>query len=340
MKKLTVKYLFNLQLFANPNTNVTTQESLSGEMKTFYNKTLLDLAEPELVHDQFADKYPIPAGGGKNIEFRVYDSLPKATTPITEGVTPDGNTLSMHTIPATVSQYGDYITISDVLKVTAIDNNIVQATEVLGSQAGRTLDSITRDVLAGGTNVIYAGGGTTRAGLASTDTLKPVYFFMAAAQLKAMNAPTINGSYVAIIHPYTKFDLMTSDEWIDVHKYADATAIFEGEVGKLGNVRFVESSEAKIWCDNTCPANESAESGYDAVFGTIVLGGKAYGTTDVEGLGLETIIKQLGSAGSADPLNQRATVGWKATKVTKRLVEQYMVRIESLSDYSAIAKAN
>lgn len=334
MKRKFLLQRFLLQLFADLNTNVTTDSGMSAEMKTFYDKTLIDMAEPNLVHDQFADKRNIPANGGKTIEFRKYDSLPKPTEPLTEGVTPNGSKLSVTSVTATVDQYGDYVTISDVLKLTAIDNNIVQALKILGSQAGRKLDSITRDVMAGGTNVIYAGGGTSRKTLTSADTLKPILFMQAAAQLQAMNAPMIEGGYVAIIHPYAAFDLMTSDEWIDVHKYADPEAIFKGEIGKIGNVRFVQSTEAKIWksAEDNCPDASTA------VFGTIVLGENAYATTEIEGGGLETIIKQLGAGD--DPLNQRATVGWKAIKTAKRLVEQYMVRIESLSSYSGKVAAN
>lgn len=334
MKRKFLLQKLALQLFAEANTNVTTDSGLSVEMKTFYDKTLIDLAEPNLVHDQFADKRNIPANGGKTIEFRKYDSLPKATTPLVEGVTPDGGKLNASVITSTVSQFGYYVTISDVLKLTAIDNNIVQALKLEGSQAGRTMDALTRDVMAGGTNVIYVGGGTSRKTLTPADTLKPIHFMMAAAQLQAMNAPMIEGGYVAIIHPYAAFDLMTSDEWIDVHKYADPEAIFRGEIGKIGNVRFVQSTEAKIWksADDNCPDANTA------VFGTIVLGANAYATTEVEGGGLETIIKQLGAGD--DPLNQRATVGWKAIKTAERLVEQYMVRIESLSSYSGKVEAN
>lgn len=328
--------LVNLQLFANPNTNVTTDTGMSVEMKTFYDKTLIKLAKPNLVHDQFAQKRPIPKNGGKTIEFRKYDPLPKATTPLTEGVTPNGSKMTATNITATVNQYGNYVTLADMLIMTAIDNNIVEATEEIADQAGRTLDSITRDAIAAGTNVIYAGGRSSRATLTTNDTLKPIYFERAAAQLKAANAPTIDGSYVAIIHPYATFDLRTSSEWIDVHKYDDATPIFTGEVGKLGNVRFVESTEAKIWKDSTCPANGASD--YYAVFSTVVLGKNAYATTDIEGGGLEIIIRQLGAG--EDPLKQRATVGWKATKTAKILTEANMVRIESLSAYSEDVAAN
>ena len=73
---------FNIQLFAE---NLNTTATMSKEMKTFYEKRLIDQAEPRLVHDQFADYYPVPQNGGKTIEFRKYDSLPKADTPLTEG---------------------------------------------------------------------------------------------------------------------------------------------------------------------------------------------------------------------------------------------------------------
>ena len=98
----------------------------------------------------------MPQNGGKSIEFRKYDSLPKASTPLTEGVTPDGQALTVSTLPAPGTTVGGWTPLTDVLQMTAIDNNVVQATRVLASQAGRTMDSITRDVLAGGTNVLYA----------------------------------------------------------------------------------------------------------------------------------------------------------------------------------------
>ena len=145
---------FNIQLFADAQTNTT--GTMSVEMKTFYEKRLIDQAEPRLVHDQFADYYPVPQNGGKTIEFRKYDSLPKASTPLTEGVTPNGQALNVTSITSDLHQYGGWTPLTDVLQMTAIDNNVVQATRVLASQAGRTMDSITRDVLAGGTNVIYA----------------------------------------------------------------------------------------------------------------------------------------------------------------------------------------
>ncbi len=340
------KLNFDLQFFAeNTNANTTVSPGMSAEMKTFYEKRLIDQAEPKLIHDQFGDFYPIPQNGGKTIEFRKYDSLPKATTPLTEGVTPDGQSLNVSTVTATMAQYGGWTPESDVLSMTAIDNNIINATKVLASQAGRTMDTVTRDVLAGGTNVIYcpsvAADGTetevtSRKNLTINSKLTMNVFLRAAAQLGAMNADTIGDSFVAIIHPYAAYDLKSNKDFLEVSKYANPDAIFNGEIGKLGNIRFVETSEAKVWKDSTCP-EKSAGVNY-AVFGTLVLGAHAYGVTELEGGGLEHIVKQLGYGD--DPLNQRASIGWKGLKCAERLVEQYMVRIESLSSYSGTAAAN
>ena len=333
----------NLQLFA---TTMTTETgSLSAEMKTFYEKRLLDQAEPLLVHNQFGDKYPIPAGSGKKIEFRKYSALPKALTALTEGVTPAGNSLTVTTVEGTVKQYGDWIQLSDMLQMTAIDNNVVQATKLLASQAGRTLDTVTREVLAGGTNVIYApkvvdGAETevlSRSTLTPECVLTPFVVMRAAATLEAMNTPKIDGSYVLIIHPYCRETLQESPGWVDVVKYKEGNNTFSGEIGKIGDVRVVTTSEAKVINDSTCPVVE--ESTYYSVFTSLLLGANAYGVTELENGGLQHIVKQLGYG--EDPLNQRSSCGWKATSVAVRLCEEYMVRIESLSPvWSKKVKAN
>jgi N4-gp56 family major capsid protein len=326
----TMKEIFkiNLQLFAEMNTNTTLDSGLSVENKTFYDMTLIDEASANLVHDQFGQKRPIPRNGGKTIDFRRFSALAKATTALDEGVTPNGKKLVATNVTATVAQYGDYVTLSDMLDMTAIDPIVVEATKVVGRQAGLTLDTITRNIIQGGTNVFYApkSDGTavsTRSGLDATCKLTVDLVKRVVAFLKKNNAPKIGDSYVGIIHPYAAYDLMSDPEWKYPHQYQDTANIYEGEVGKIAGVRFVETSEAKIF-----------EGG---VFGTLIIGEGAYGVTEITGGGLETIVKQLGSAGSADPLNQRSTVGWKATKTAERLVEEYMVRIEHKSDFTDVA---
>ena len=314
-------YLPQLNLFAG-NTNITGDAGLSNEMKTYYSDYLIDMAEPELIHNQFGQKHPIPKNGGKIIEFRKYSPLPKLTTALAEGVTPDGQKLTMSVINAEIKQYGGYVELSDMLLLTAIDNNLVQATELLGSQAGRTLDTLTRDVLAAGTNVQYAEGQVAaRASVSAEHVLTVDAVRKGVRNLKRMNAKRINGSYVGIIHPDAAYDLMSDPKWVNVKSYSDPDGIYEGEIGKIEGVRFVETSEAKVF-------EGAGASGAD-VYATLILGANAYGVTEVSGGGLQHIVKQLGSAGTADPLNQRATAGWKATHAAKILVEEYMVRVET-----------
>jgi len=399
----------------------STGNDLSPEMKTFYSDYLIDNAVPNLVHDQFGQKHPIPKNKGKVIEFRKYSPLAKALTALTEGVTPSGNTLNVSVLTATVAQYGDYIALSDILLLTAIDNNLMHATKLLGNQSGETLDTITREVLNAGDNVQYAEGQVVARYLLSggnVDSDDDHYMSvravkMAARTLKNNKAKKISGSYVAIIHPDINFDLTDDDDWIAASEYAGSTQIFEGEIGKIHGVRFVETTEAKIFHAEDLVAEGSTNEartltvasyttkvitidealsaaealllagrkiivdGYQYtvdeaaagaagaatitieeapthdpadgdvvypgeagalgrdVYSTIVLGEDAYGTTEVTGGGLENIVKQLGSAGTADPLNQRATTGWKAIKVAEILVENYMVRLETASTWES-----
>ena len=331
----------NLQLFANV-VQTTLLSGLTPEMKTFYDMTLIDEAGANLVHDQFGQKRPIPANGGKTIEFRKFAPLAKAVTPLTEGVTPDGKSLTVTSVTATVSQYGDYITQSDVLELTALDNTIIEATKLLGKQAGSTLDTVVRNVLQSGTNVTYcpkivSGAETavnSRANLDATAQLTVDVVQQVVAKLRAQNAPTINGKYIGIVHPYVAYDLMRDPEWIDAHKYAQPENLYTGEIGEIAGVRFVQTTEAKIYTGDGCPSGL-------AVFGSLFLGDGAYGVTEVTGGGLQTIVKQKGSAGTADPLDQRSSVGWKAIKTAEILVQNYIVRVESCSArFSATAAAN
>lgn len=338
------KYLtINLQLFADaPVVQATTQSSLSAEMKTFYDMTLIDEAQANLVHEQFGQQKPIPKNAGKKIEFRKFASLPKALTPLTEGVTPKGSSIAVDTIEATIAQFGDYVVLTDVLELTAIDNTILETTKILGRQAGLTMDTVVRDILQSGTNVYYAPKiaedgtkteVTSRANLDKTSKMTVDLVKRVAAKLKASNAPKINGDYVAIIHPYVSYDIQSEKDWIEAHKYAKPENIYEGEIGKIAGVRFIESTEAKIYSGEGCPEGL-------AVFGCLFMGSNAYGVTTIDGGSLETIIKQKGEGGTADPLNQRSSIGWKGMKTAEILIPSYLVRVECTSDYSDTATAN
>ena len=318
-------YKLNLRMFDA--TNTTTSEGLSPEMKEYYSNYLIKMVLPELVHDQFGQTHNIPKNGGKVIEFRRYKPLGKAMTPLTEGVTPEGQELNVTTVTATVKLYGGFVRLTDMLILTAIDNNVTEALELIGGQASMTLDTVTREILNGGTNVQYAEGQvTSRTELTQDMKLTVRAIRQAVRLLKKMNAKKIDGSYVGIINPDIAYDLMDDEDWVEWSKYTTPDHMFNNELGKIAGVRFCETTEAKIF------VGEGA-GGID-VYSTLILGANAYGTTNIEGGGLQTIVKQLGSAGTADPLNQRSTVGWKAIKTAERLVEEYMVRVETGSTFS------
>ena len=299
-----------------------TYSGLTAEQKTFYDRTLLSRLTPNLVFAKYGQKKSAPKREGDTINFRKFNSLEAATTPLTEGVTPAGKSLNITAITATVAQYGDFVEISDKLDMVGIDPVLTETGQVLGEQAGLTLDTIVRDVVAAGTNVQYANGKTSRATVGKADVLNSTEIRKAVRTLRKANAKPIDGkSYVGIVGPDAEFDLMADPLWQDVSKYAASTQIFDGELGKLAGVRFVRTSNAPVF------AGEGASSA--DVHATMIIGKDAHGVIDIEGSSKpEMIVKPHGSAGSADPLNQRATSGWKALYTAKRLEELSMVRIE------------
>ena len=316
------------EIAVNYKTNTTKTSTLSPTIQTYYDKQLLANAKPNLVHNQFGQKRPIPKGSGKTINFRRFSKLAKATQALSEGVTPDGNSMTITEIDATVQQFGAYITTSDLLELSAIDPVVAENNKILSQNAAETLDHITAQILAAGTNVLFAGGGGDRDELTVADnTLKVSDVKRAAAILKNNNASKINGAYVAIVHPFVGFDLMSDSEWIDVKNY-DNKDLYAGEIGTLYGIRFVESSEATVFKAAGAPATSGGDDKMD-VFATLVIGADAYGVTEISGGGLKMIVKQLGSGGSTDPLDQRGTQGWKATHTAKILNQLNMVRIES-----------
>lgn len=337
--------MFKLHLFTPADVQKTSTSTsgndLQYEIKQYYEKQLLRNAEPNLIHDQFGTKYTVPQGHGHTIEWRKFTALAKAMTPLTEAVTPDGSVLDVQHVTSTLYQYGDFIRTSDRLELEAIDPIINETSKLQGAQAGLTLNSVTRDELATATNKMFSGGVAARANLTASANISVQDVFDAVAKLRAANVPTIGGDYVCIIHPWIANDLMTavsssgSHVWMDVHKYAAPENIFNGEIGKLGGCRFVSSTEAKIWNDSTCP---SATSGYYSVFQTLFLGEGAYAVTDLSGAGLEYIVKPLGYG--EDPLNQRASMGWKAMKAAKILDNTRIVSLESVSKSAPQASAN
>ena len=301
----------------------TVSGGLSPQMRAMYLRRMLEIAKPKLYYNQFGQKTTIEKRGGYQAQWRRYSKLPKAITPLVEGVTPSGGTLSVTEVRATVRQYGAYVSLSDYSDLTAIDNNIAGASELCGAQAGETLDTITRDVLCATTSVQYGDGKkASDANLTVSDVLSVNAIMAAVRTLRRNSAEKIGDSFVAIIHPDCSMDIMNDARWQSVKDY-DSKDFYEGEIGKIGGVRFVESPEAKV--------EGSSETGGVAIYHTLIFGANAYGTVDIDGGQLEHIFKGFGSGGTSDPLDQRATVGWKASHAAAVLCPEWLVDVHTAS---------
>lgn len=304
---------------ATPNTQTLT--TLSTENKEFYQRALLKRLTANLVFAKYGQKKPMPKNIGDTTSFRKFNSLAPATTPLTEGVTPDGKSLSITEIKATVKQYGDYVTISDKLDLLGIDPVLTETVTLQGEQAGETIDTVVRDIVCAGTNVMYVSSDGTAvqtsevdAKITSDSILKAVTF------LRRENVKPIEGGYyVGIIDPDIAYDLMKDPLWQDVSKYNGGEAIIEGEVGKMHGVKFRTTTNTKV----TEVAGKNVHS-------AMIIGRDAYGVVDVDGsIKPEVIIKGLGEGD--DPLNQRQTCGWKTLFTAKILNELAMIRLECLT---------
>lgn len=340
--------------YVNASTGQTTafsgNDTLAPTMKTFYDTQLLENVRPDLYHAQFAEKQALPRNHGKTVEWRKWNTLKDAET-LTEGVIPTGQKMGQSSMNASIEQIGTYVTISDQLELHALDNMILGATEELGASAALSIDKRVRNVVVAGHNVQYcdkvSSSGTHtavtgRSGLDKTALLTPLEINKAVTTLKKLGAKPINGKYVAIIHPSVSFDLRNSDGWVEAHKYAAVTEIFNGEIGELHGVRFVESNNAKVFNDSTCPVKTAQSDGNPAVhysvYPTLFFGKGAFRMIDPEGGNLEMIVKNKGEIGG--PLDQFSTVGYKAEMATKIVYEDRMVRVESCSSYSETDEAN
>lgn len=297
--------------------------TLSAENKIFYDKVLLKRLLPNLVLYKYAQKRPLPKNEGDTINFRRFNSLEPNTTPLTEGLPGDGKNISISVVQATLQQYGDYGTFTDKVDLVGIDPVLTESAQVFGEQASLSVDSVIGNTAFAGTNVFYANATPGRNNIGAGDVITGTMIRRAVRALKRANvAPVEGGFYIGIVHPDVAYDIMSDPLWQDVSKYNGGEAIVKGEIGKIHGVKFIESTNAAIWQNS---------SDID-VYGTLIIGANAYGVSDLESQGAgkpEMIIKPRGSAGTADPLDQVSSMGWKCMFAAVRLNELCMIRIES-----------
>lgn len=357
-------FMLNLQLFADAGTVVNTTgnyvnaydgsiqdfdgiNSLSGELKTFYDTELLENARVQMFYAQFAKKQNLPANHGTTVEWRKWNTFAKAGK-LQEGVIPTGQKFGMSSKTGVINQYGTYATVSDKLEMRAYDDVILGATEEMGASAAETQETLIRDALLVNTNVLYCDNinladgtvagtptapGEMEASTAAMSLFTPDMVAKAVTIMKKNRVPTINGKYYAVIGLSVAHDLRKSKDWIEAHKYAATSEIFKGEIGELHGCRFIENAFAPILGGDY--ANKAGTVTYASYF----FGKDAFGIIDPEGGTLEMIVKDKSQAGG--PLNQFSTIGYKfETNGATILYPERVLRVMSCSSYSAIDEAN
>jgi N4-gp56 family major capsid protein len=300
------------------------ENAVSQQAQTFYDRTLLERLKPKLVFLQYGQKKPIPKREGATGNWRRFTSLSPATTPLVEGVTPQGDRLVVEHVSATVQGYGNFVYLTDLLDMAGIDPVATETVELMGENAAETLDIVVRDVVARGTNVYRVNGRVDRNSVQADDIIDGATMRRARRIMARNNAKPVPGAgaYIGIVHPDVAYDIMGDPAWVNANQYAGSQKIFDGEIGKMHGVRYIESTLAPVF------EGEGAD-GID-VYGTIIIGANAYGVPDIAGSSKpKTIIKSLGSGGTSDPLEQRSSIGWKAYLAAVRLDELCILRVES-----------
>ena len=329
-------------------TNFDGSNSLAGELKTFYDTELLENARVEMFYEQFAKKQSLPAGKGKSVEWRKWNTFAKASQ-LQEGVIPTGQKFGMTVKTGSINQYGTYASVSDQLELHAYDDVILGATEEMGASAAETQETLIRDALLVNTNVLYcdnitlatgavAGTPSSCATMEASSTvmslLTPDMVSRAVTKMKKDRVPTINGKYYAVIHPSVAYDLRKSDGWIDAHKYAAPEQLFNGEIGELHGCRFIENVFAPI-----LGGEDYKNKAATVTYATYFFGKDAFGIIDPEGGALEMIVKDKSQIGG--PLNQFSTIGYKfETNGATILYPERVLRVMSCSFFSATDEAN
>ena len=356
---------FDLQLFAegagvvvnatgsyvNAYTGNTTafegKNTLAPELKTYYDTELLENARVDMVYAQFGKKQALPANGGKTVEWRKWNTFEKATQ-LQEGVIPTGQKFGSTTLTGSINQYGTYTAVTDVLELRAFDDVILGATEEMGAALAETQEYLIRQALMTGTNVLYCDNVKKDGTFVSTPTtpgtmgaadadgfafLTPDMIAKAVTKMKKNKVPTIGGKYYCVVHPSVVYDLRSSEGWMEAHKYAAANEIFNGEIGELHGVRFIENAYAPVL------KGDYANKAGGATYACFMFGKDAFGIIDPEGGAAQMIVHDKSEIGG--PLNQFSTIGFKfETNGATILYPERLLRVMACSSFSASDEEN
>lgn len=333
----------------------TLYATMEDTTQAYYDRKLLERAQPVLCHDKFGQDRPLPNRSTNKINFRRWEKLTPTTTPLIESITPVGSSLSKTDITATVQQFGDFVTGSDLLQWTSRDEVLNDAADVLGEQAGESKDQVCRDIVVAGTSVFCAEDNTGTTGTTRTNVdglINNVILDKAIRALQLNNAKpftklikpgigvgtsAVLPSFWCVTHPevyYTLRKAASVPGFVSVKDYPAQQEVMDGEVGSYKDIRFVSTTFGKIFLGggNTGVAGHKQTGGLDDVYAQPIFGRNAYGNVPLTGHSLEMVTKPLGSAGTADPLNQRWSAGWKACFTHKILNDAFMTRIETSAE--------
>lgn len=302
---------------------LTTTNEVDPAVNIAYQRTLLQPPTPKYIYNKFAERFSIARKSGNTIKMRRYNRYAAATTPLTEGITPNGHRQSKVDLLATVSQYGDFATITDVVDLTVQDPNITIEVTRQNDQMQNTLDVLTRDTLARSASLTRCTNGAPVATYLNKTDIDAVrttlrgndadYMTRLVKAGTGQGTSPIRPSYFAMADVDLENDLEGVSGYKNVSNYAGQQGVDEAEWCSTGNVRWLTSTQG--WVVATyyrCP----------------IIGKRAYGTVDINGGNAQAIIKGFGSAGAADPLNQRATVGWKMWQVARILNDLFIHILE------------
>lgn len=308
-----------------------TTSSQPLQQASYYDRELLYRARQNQCFYNAGQKKNLRARDGNTIRWRRFNSLAVNTNTLTEGVTPISTALSMTEVTATVAQYGAFSEVSDLLDLVGIDPVIEESVQVFGQHAGESIDTVVVNVMKAGLSVMYATG-SSRDSQAAANVLTVALIRKAVRNLARNNTLRFNGGedassnsakgyYQAFLSPSAVYDLKNDAEWKALQQNVRPEHLIDGSIGMVEKCQIIEST--------LTPVFEGEGSGSVDVHGTMIMGQHAFGVVDVGGTGkFKTFVKQLGSGGTSDPLDQRATIGWKSTFVSKMLNDNFMIRIE------------
>lgn len=291
--------------------NSTTLNTTS-HLWSFFNRAALEYVKKGLVIEQLGDPVPLKQKFGKQATWVKYAKLPLITSATTEGTPPTPRAITSAQITAAVSQFKDAVQYTDFFEATAADNIVKNIKELVATQMAESLDynCYASLVSALSDNINYPGTITALSDVDSADILTLNAALKQAAELKGNDVgPHSSGDYVMTIHPNQEYNFKTDSTaggWADVHKYTDmgVKQIFNNELGKAYGIRFVSTTQIT--------STSSGTSGNATVYSNIIFGRQPFGTVKLDGFSMGVVLKGFGSAGTADPVDELATIGWKA----------------------------